>query len=207
MEKTMALIDIIFLIFIGLFALVGLWKGLVDSVVSLFSSLFSVVLAIFLGSYVADFVRSLIDIDGYLDALLTDVFKITAENIEFLGMTVARVKVANYLATILIVVLTYIVLMLAIGIIKRILGSLTESSSLLKGLNRILGMIFGALKGLFIVCCLFAVLTMVSFVEPLRVKFEPMIQDSKYVSVIYDKTNEFVENKLRDKLENSITES
>lgn len=203
----MALIDIIFLIFIGLFALVGLWKGLVDSVVSLFSSLFSVVLAIFLGSYVADFVRSLIDIDGYLDALLTDVFKITAENIEFLGMTVARVKVANYLATILIVVLTYIVLMLAIGIIKRILGSLTESSSLLKGLNRILGMIFGALKGLFIVCCLFAVLTMVSFVEPLRVKFEPMIQDSKYVSVIYDKTNEFVENKLRDKLENSITES
>ncbi len=203
----MALIDIIFLIFIGLFALVGLWKGLVDSVISLFSSLFSVVLAIFLGSYVADFVRSLIDIDGYLDALLTDVFKITAENIEFLGMTVARVKVANYLATILIVVLTYIVLMLAIGIIKRILGSLTESSSLLKGLNRILGMIFGALKGLFIVCCLFAVLTMVSFVEPLRVKFEPMIQDSKYVSVIYDKTNEFVENKLRDKLENSITES
>ena len=203
----MALIDIIFLIFIGLFALVGLWKGLVDSVVSLFSSLFSVVLAIFLGSYVADFVRSLMDIDGYLDALLTDVFKITAENIEFLGMTVARVKVANYLATILIVVLTYIVLMLAIGIIKRILGSLTESSSLLKGLNRILGMIFGALKGLFIVCCLFAVLTMVSFVEPLRVKFEPMIQDSKYVSVIYDKTNEFVENKLRDKLENSITES
>ena len=87
------------------------------------------------------------------------------------------------------------------------MGSLTESSSLLKGLNRILGMIFGALKGLFIVCCLFAVLTMVSFVEPLRVKFEPMIQDSKYVSVIYDKTNEFVENKLRDKLENSITES
>ena len=203
----MALIDIIFLIFIGLFALVGLWKGLVDSVISLFSSLFSVVLAIFLGSYVADFVRSLIDIDGYLDALLTAVFMITAENIEFLGMTVARVKVANYLATILIVVLTYIVLMLAIGIIKRILGSLTESSSLLKGLNRILGMIFGALKGLFIVCCLFAVLTMVSFVEPLRVKFEPMIQDSKYVSVIYDKTNEFVENKLRDKLENSITES
>lgn len=203
----MALIDIIFLIFIGLFALVGLWKGLVDSVVSLFSSLFSVALAIFLGSYVADFVRSLIDIDGYLDALLTDVFKITAENIEFLGMTVARVKVANYLATILIIVLTYIVLMLAIGIIKRILGSLTESSSLLKGLNRILGMIFGALKGLFIVCCLFAVLTMVSFVEPLRVKFEPMIQDSKYVSVVYDKTNEFVENKLRDKLENSITES
>ncbi len=203
----MALIDIIFLIFIGLFALVGLWKGLVDSVVSLFSSLFSVAIAIFLGSYVADFVRSLIDIDGYLDALLTDVFKITAENIEFLGMTVARVKVANYLATILIIVLTYIVLMLAIGIIKRILGSLTESSSLLKGLNRILGMIFGALKGLFIVCCLFAVLTMVSFVEPLRVKFEPMIQDSKYVSVVYDKTNEFVENKLRDKLENSITES
>lgn len=203
----MALIDIIFLIFIGLFALVGLWKGLVDSVVSLFSSLFSVALAIFLGTYVADFVRKLVDIDGYLDSLLTDVFKITQENIEFLGMTVARVKIANYLATILIIVLTYIVLMFAISIIKKILGSLTESSSLLKSLNRLLGMVFGALKGLFIVCCLFAVLTMVSFVEPLRVKFEPTIQESKYVSVIYEKTNQFIEDKLRDKLTNSITES
>ena len=47
---------------------------------------------------------------------------------------------------------------------------------------------------------------MVSFVEPLRVKFEPAIEETKIVSVVYEKTNEFVEDKLRDKLTTDYTQ-
>ena len=77
---------------------------------------------------------------------------------------------------------------------------------MLKSANRLLGLAFGALKGLLLVCCFFVVLSMVSFVEPIRVQIEPAIEDTKIVSVVYEKTNEFVEDKLRDKLTADYTQ-
>jgi len=194
----MALLDIIFIVFIGLFALVGFYKGLVDSVLSLFSTFVSIAIAIFGGIRLADYVRTLIDIDGYIRSFLVDILKVTEETAVIFGH---EFNIANLVGTILVVILTFILIRLTISTIGKILGSLTESSKLLKGANRLLGLAFGAIKGLLIVCCLFAALSMVSFVEPLRVKFEPTIEDTKIVSVVYEKTNELVENTLRDKLE------
>ena len=202
----MALIDIIFIVFIGLFALVGFYKGLVDSILSLFGTLASLALAIFGGVYIANYVRTLIDIDSYLDSFLVDILKVTEESVSFLGMDIARTTIANYLGTILICILTFIVIRLTISTIGKIFGSLTDSSKLLKSANRLLGLAFGALKGLLLVCCFFVVLSMVSFVEPIRVQIEPAIEDTKIVSVVYEKTNEFVENKLRDKLTADYTQ-
>lgn len=196
----MALMDIIFLVVVGLFALVGFYKGLVDSILSLFGTLFSLVLAIFGGIHIANYVRTMIDVDGYLDSFLVNILKVSEETVSFLGMTIDRTTIANYLGTILICILTFIVIRLTINTVGKILGSITDSSKLLKGANRLLGLAFGAVKGLLLVCCLFGVLTMVSFVEPIRVQFEPAIQDTKIVSVVYDKTNEIIENHLRDKL-------
>lgn len=202
----MALIDIIFIVFIGLFALVGFYKGLVDSILSLFGTLASLALAIFGGVYIANYVRTLIDIDGYLDSFLVDILKVTEESVSFLGMDIARTTIANYLGTILICILTFIVIRLTISTIGKIFGSLTDSSKLLKSANRLLGLAFGALKGLLLVCCFFIVLSMVNFVEPIRVQIEPAIEDTKIVSVVYEKTNEFVEDKLRDKLTADYTQ-
>lgn len=202
----MALIDIIFIVFIGLFALVGFYKGLVDSILSLFGTLASLALAIFGGVYIANYVRTLIDIDSYLDSFLVDILKVTEESVSFLGMDIARTTIANYLGTILICILTFIVIRLTISTIGKILGSLTDSSKLLKSANRLLGLAFGALKGLLLVCCFFIVLSMVNFVEPIRVQIEPAIEDTKIVSVVYEKTNEFVEDKLRDKLTADYTQ-
>lgn len=202
----MALLDIIFLVFIGLFALVGFYKGLVDSILSLFGTLASLALAIFGGVRIANYVRTLIDLDGYMNSFLVDILKITQDKVTFLGMEIARTTIANYLGTILICILTFIVIRLTISTVGKILGSLTDSSKLLKSANRLLGLAFGALKGLLLVCCFFTVLTMVSFVEPLRVKFEPAIEETKIVSVVYEKTNEFVEDKLRDKLTTDYTQ-
>lgn len=202
----MALLDIIFLVFIGLFALVGFYKGLVDSILSLFGTLASLALAIFGGVRIANYVRTLIDLDGYMNSFLVDILKITQDKVTFLGMEIARTTIANYLGTILICILTFIVIRLTISTIGKILGSLTDSSKLLKSANRLLGLAFGALKGLLLVCCFFVILTMVSFVEPLRVKFEPAIEETKIVSVVYEKTNEFVEDKLRDKLTTDYTQ-
>lgn len=202
----MALIDIIFIVFIGLFALVGFYKGLVDSILSLFGTLASLALAIFGGVYIANYVRTLIDIDSYLDSFLVDILKVTEESVSFLGIDIARTTIANYLGTILICILTFIVIRLTISTIGKIFGSLTDSSKLLKSANRLLGLAFGALKGLLLVCCFFVVLSMVSFVEPIRVQIEPAIEDTKIVSVVYEKTNEFVEDKLRDKLTADYTQ-
>lgn len=197
-RKIMALIDIIFLIFVGLFALVGFYKGLVDSVLSLFSTLLSIILAIWGGVKIANYVRTLIDLDGYISSFLVDILKITEETVVIFGH---EIVIANFIGTVLICILTFILLRLTIRTIGKILGSLTESSKLLKGANRLLGLAFGAIKGLLLVCALFVVLSMVSFVEPIRVKIEPTINDSKIVSVVYEKTNELVETKLREKLE------
>ena len=202
----MALLDIIFLVFIGLFALVGFYKGLVDSILSLFGTLASLALAIFGGVRIANYVRTLIDLDGYMNSFLVDILKITQDKVTFLGMEIARTTIANYLGTILICILTFIVIRLTISTVGKILGTLTDSSKLLKSANRLLGLAFGALKGLLLVCCFFVILTMVSFVEPLRVKFEPAIEETKIVSVVYEKTNEFVEDKLRDKLTTDYTQ-
>ena len=186
--------------------MVGFYKGLVDSILSLFGTLASLALAIFGGVYIANYVRTLIDIDSYLDSFLVDILKVTEESISFLGMDIARTTIANYLGTILICILTFIVIRLTISTIGKIFGSLTDSSKLLKSANRLLGLAFGALKGLLLVCCFFVVLSMVSFVEPIRVQIEPAIEDTKIVSVVYEKTNEFVEDKLRDKLTADYTQ-
>ncbi len=198
----MAVLDIIVLSFIGLYAISGFYRGFVYSLLAVFNTFISLAIAIFLGNRIANYLRQLYNIDGWVNDFLRDVLHITEENIRFLNtFEVSREKVSHFLATVLVICLTYLLILLTIQLIRSLLDPLTDKDSPLQGLNRLLGLVFGAAKGLFVICAFFVILSMVSFVQPIADKLEPIIMETKYTRIIYEKTNEFV----RDKLYNQLT--
>ena len=104
----------------------------------------------------------------------------------------------------LVICLTYILILIAIQLIRGLLDPLTDKDSPLQGVNRLLGLAFGAAKGLFVICAFFVIISMVSFVQPIANKIEPIIQETEITKVIYNKTNDFVRDKLYDKLVKDI---
>lgn len=201
----MAVLDIITLSFIGLYAIGGLYKGLVDSVLSLFNTFISLAISIFLGNRIAEYLRTQFPIDAWVDQFLYDVLKITDHNIRFLNVfEISRDKVAHFLATVVVIVFTYILLLLTIRLIRNLLDPLTDKDSPLQGVNRLLGLAFGTIKGVAVICGFFIIISLVSFVQPIADKLEPLIQETKITKVIYDRTNQFVKDKIKDKIVGDI---
>lgn len=201
----MAVLDIIVLSFIGLYALTGLYRGFVDSLLALFNTFISFALAIFLGNRIARHLRTMVDLDGWMDNFLQEILHITEDNINFLNtFQVPREQVAHFLATVLVICLAYLAILITIQVVRQVLDPLTDKDSPLHGINRLLGLGFGAAKGLFVICAFFVLLSMASFVQPIADKLEPIIMETKYTKVIYEKTNDFVRERLHDKIVKDI---
>lgn len=196
-------LDIVLLVLIVLCALVGLFKGFFDSLLSLFGNLVSVVIAYFLAKYVASFLNSTFKVSDYVVKLLT---KWGVSEGGIIGFS--RVKLANTITFVLSIIVIWILLRLAILLLSKLFSSVTSNSSAISGLNRLFGFIFGAVKGFAFVVIGFGLCAIVTTFLPdsTNQKFNSFMKANPVSHTVYVKVADWTGKHLKDKIDKAISQ-
>ncbi|MDR0850744.1 MAG: CvpA family protein [Christensenellaceae bacterium] len=107
------------------------------------------------------------------------------------------------LATIVLAaIIAFILIRIIVAILSSLMKRLTEFS-IIGGIDKVLGFIFGAAKGLLFTAFVCAMLSALTIVFPsISDSTRPILDDTKIVKIVYDKTDEltrdYLGNKLRD---------
>ena len=190
----MTWIDIIFIALIILFAVIGLWKGLLDSILGLITSFASIFIAIWAAKPVAKFIRKIVDVDSLFYNLLEGFYK-GSEVKTIFGVSLTREKLSAFLTVAACAVLVFILLRLTVWLISKLFDSATASSSTLSGLNRLFGLCFGVVKGLLINCVILAGVSVLANTG-IAPNLKATVNDSKISNFFYKYTSNFVHEKL-----------
>lgn len=191
----MSWFDIIFIAIVAIFAIVGLWKGLLDSILGLVTTLVSIVLSIWWAKPVAKFLRRIVDIDNIFFKMLKGAFA-EKETIKVLGViSLTREKLSAFLTVALSAVIIFILIRLAVWVVSKLFDSATASNSALSGLNRVFGLAFGVAKGLVVCCAILAGLYVIGNTG-LAKNLDTKLDNTKVVSFFYKYTGDFVTEKL-----------
>ena len=190
----MTWIDIIFIAIILLFGVIGLWKGLLDSILGLVTSIVSIFISIWGSKSVAKFIRKIVDIDGIFYKMLGGWFGDQETKLVF-GVPLTREKLSAFLTVAFSTIIIFILIRLAVWLLSSLFDSATESSSALSGLNRVFGFAFGVAKGLVINFVLLAAVTVVSRTG-IAPSLENTVEKSGISNFFYKYTSSYVEDKL-----------
>ena len=192
-------IDIVFIAVILIFAIVGLVKGLFDSILSLCASVASVFLSFWAGKPVAAFLNKLVDVNSFFVKGLTSI-NVTDTTVP--GYNLEQLATVCTIALSMVVV--FILIKVAVWLLAKLFDSVTASSTAASGLNRLLGLIFGAVQGFAIVLVVLGVTSIVSIVGPLDSKINTFLEPSKITRGTYNYVDEWVQDELRDKIEEFV---
>lgn len=187
-------VDIIFFAIIIIFALIGLWKGLFESLISLISTAVCVAVSIYLAKPCASFINNTIGLDTpkMFDGLIGKFSE--EQTFKLFGMQFARSEIAGFLSMIFAGLVVFVLLKLAIYLLAKIFDSITNGNTVLNGLNRILGMLFGIIKGGIIVIVTLAICTVFARFT----KVETYIKQSTVTNWVYNYVDDFTEKQLKD---------
>lgn len=193
----MSWIDIIFIAILVIFAIIGIVKGLLESILSLVSTGVAFGLAIWIGKPAAKFLRGIVNIDGWFEKLLA---KASSEDpiADFLGITITREQLAKFLTVVLCVVVVFILIKLIVLLLAKLFDNALQNHSGFSGLNRVLGMLFGACRGIFIVCCGLALCSIVTWIPGIGSKVTAAIDNTKITKRVYVYVEDFVEDKISE---------
>ena len=99
----------------------------------------------------------------------------------------------------------FIIIKLAIFILAKFFDSVTKASPTISGVNRVLGMVFGFVKGAVFALSLLALCSLVSQVPGFGTTVHEKVSDTTITSGIYKYVDEFVEKNLtKDKVQEII---
>ena len=199
----MGWIDIIFIAIIVVFAIIGLAKGLFESILSIFSTALSIVVAILTSKYVAAFLNNIVHCNDFFAKQIVAWGWVSKDGVTLFNKTFSPEQLANTLTIILSVVAVWLLIKLAIWLLSKLFDNVTTSSSAISGLNRVLGMIFGAAKG-FIIGVVALGLVSVVTIFGLGKNIEEQIQKNGMTNFVYKYVNEWVANTLDDKIEDIL---
>jgi len=140
------IIDVVFIGIIVICAIIGIAKGLIDSVLGLISTGLAVVGAIFLSKYVGNWVNKIFNLE---EAILGQLEGGANGAIEFFGgkFSLSNIEVAKFCIWIITVLALFLIIKLIIFVLAKIFEKVTSTSPTITGINRVLGMVFGLVKG------------------------------------------------------------
>lgn len=200
----MGWIDIVVIALVLISAIIGLSKGLFESILSIFGTVLSLFVAIWASKPVAGFLNSLANVDGFFANLLVKWgVADTSGNVTILFKTFKLADAASFVTLIASVILVFILIKLVIWLLAKLFDSATANNSALSGLNRLLGLIFGAAKGLLFVAFGFAIASLVSQVA-FGTQIRAEIEKNKISNFVYKYVDDWVEENLEDQLQKLI---
>lgn len=196
-------IDGALILLIVISIIVGISKGLIDSILSLVSTGLALLAAVFLSKYVANIVNKLFNFEDFvlkhLDGAETGSMKI------FGVIELSNVEVAKFAVWIASVVIVFVLIKLVLYILSRMFESIVQNSPTVSGINKVLGMIFGAIKGGVMVLVLLALSTLLCQLPFIGTPIYNSIQGTMITKGVYNVVEDFVENNLtKDKVESII---
>lgn len=195
-------IDITIIVVLAITSIIGLSKGLFESVLSLFGTGLSVFAAIWASKPVTAFINGFFDLTAWISNMLVDQGIAVGGTVTIPGgFSFPLDKAAGFLTTVGMVVVLFVLIKLVIFILSRLFDSITSSSSALSGLNRLLGLVFGVAKGAVAVGMALALSVLVAKVV-FTAEIEAQIsQTNEITRIVYgyveDWTNEQFDAQLR----------
>jgi len=138
--------------------------------------------------------------NGFLKKLMSHVLNpLSASEIE--GATVADIvsgAFASIIMTIIVGILLFIAIKIIVALASRLFDNITRNR-VFGATNKILGFVFGAVKGFVIILIFTVVLTLLTVVPAINTKIAPIIQDhTKIARPIYNYTDEMMEKYIVD---------
>ena len=198
-----AWIDIIFIAIIVIFAIVGLVKGLFESILSLCASIASIFLAFWASQPVAEFLNRVADANKFFQKFLQETVKVPAEGLG--GRTLDQL--ASICTVVLSMVIVYVLIKVAVWLLTRLFDSVTANSTPLSGMNRLLGLVFGAAQGFAVGLMVLGMAAIMAFVPKLGTNINNYLdQNSNFTLKTYHYVQEWVEDELKDSIDDFIDE-
>ena len=184
-------IDVIFIAVIVIFAIIGLAKGLFESILQLLSTGVSVGLAVWLARPASTLINKILPfVKWYTSAL-----KSQPDPIVIFGHELSHEKVAAFLSIVTAGVIIFILSKLIIWLLAKLFDSATKNSTALSGLNRVFGLFFGAARGILMAVAILATISLISEV-PFMEKVSAKVQDSTVTGWVYKYVDDFVDKNL-----------
>lgn len=176
-------IDCLILAIIALFVFIGYKQGLVKLALKILTFLIAIIISMFLYKTIANFVICNTNIDENIQTAMIEKILPEGQNEEYIiskeiSMTIPIIDSANKtitqmidgLADKIIEVGTFFILFILLKIILMfvtILSTLITKLPIIKQLDKTGGVIYGLIKGLFIVCFIFAIISLISPLLPI----------------------------------------
>ena len=199
----MGWVDIVFIGLIVIFAIIGLSKGLFESILGIFSTVLAVAIAIWVSGPVSSFINSTVHANEFFGNLLVNLGWISETGIEIGKIVYSKAQIGNALSVVVSVVAVWLLIKLAIALLSKLFDEATSSNSALSGLNRVLGLIFGAAKGFIIGVVILGLASLLSMCGLSNVK-TTIESKSKFTNFVYGYVNEWVRDAVEDKLESIL---
>jgi uncharacterized membrane protein required for colicin V production len=141
------------------------------------------------------------NVDGLSDVFKTALRFLIRDDVTIETGTVVGEWIGQMLAGIAMLVTAtiavYIAIRIAVAILSRIFDAITKSPAI-GGLDRLLGLAFGAVKGAFIIAVVFAVYSVIVIVPGVESATSSILDGSTIGKPVYDMVSEFVVNYIGD---------
>ncbi len=184
-------IDVLVIAIIVVCAIVGLSKGLFESILSLLSTAIAVGLAVWLARPACTIINKILPFDKWFAKMLQG----QNDPLIIFGHSLSLDKVAAFLSLVVAGVIVFLLVKLVIWLLARLFDSATKNSTALSGLNRVFGLVFGLLKGGIIVFAGLVVVSLISQV-PVMDKVGAAIEKTSVTNWMYKYVDEFCDDKL-----------
>lgn len=179
--------------------IVGIAKGFFDSLMSLIGTGIALLASVFLGKHVANFFNKLFNFESFMLEKIEE-SSLVSENgtVEFFKGTfhLQTTEVAKFAVWICAVAILFLAIKLIIFIVSKLFEAVIKNSPTISGINRLLGMGFGALRGAAIVVVILALCSVVSQVPGVGNNVYDAIQDTAITGKVYNVVEDFVEKNL-----------
>lgn len=174
----------------------GIIKGLFDSVLHLIGSGLAILASVFLAKYVANFLNKLFNFEDWFLSKLDggregtfDLFgKIRLDNVEL----------AKFTTWIVSVVIVFLVVKLVLLILTKVFESATSKSRTLSGINRVLGMVFGIVRGGVIAIACLAVCSLIANIPVIGDPIYKEVTNAKITGAVFKYVDDFIEKNITE---------
>lgn len=203
------IIDGLLILILIICTIVGIVKGLFDSLLGLISTGLALVISVFTAKYVANFINKIFNFEALilkeLDGVKAAEGSASEGVISIFGTPLKNADVAKFCVWICSVVIVFLIIKLVIYILAKVFETVTKSNPTITGINRVLGMVFGICKGAVVVVALLALCSVISQVPVLGQTVYSKIEDTKITKSIFKYVDEFVEKNLtEDKIKDIV---
>lgn len=206
------IIDGLLILVILLCTIMGIVKGLFDSILSLFGTGIALAVSIFCAKFVANFINKIFNFEQFLldkiDAAVVDGASGTTASSEATKSLIGNLpntEVAKFGVWIVSLVIVFIIVKLTIFILSKIFESVVKNSPTISGINRVLGMVFGLIKGGITAIAMIAVCSLLCKVPGIGTPIYEKITNTTLTSKVFKYVDEYVEENLtEDKIKDII---